>query len=298
MTKLTQAAFDQAVEFILDNGTNLHGARCRFHFENGNAHDVIDALSCYQNLDGGFGHGLEGDLRTKNSSVLCTTVALQILKEIGAEPEHSMITGAMDYLVRQYRHRNWSLITPECNDAPHAPWWKYEHQCSRQFRANPGAEILANLRTYPSMMCGTTRSNLAARALSHLETEELDMHDLICYQRFYDTADVELQSQMLPQLLRWAFEIVKVDEHDWEEYCLTPLDLVQHPDSPFADFFGEYLENNFEFQIRQQRQDGSWQPSWSWGSEYPATWQVVEPELSAEVTLKFLRQLQAFNMLT
>ena len=66
----------------------------------------MDALSGYQNLDGGFGHGLNSDLRTKNSSVLCATVAIQILKEIGTPPEHEMIIGAIDYLVRQYRHRN------------------------------------------------------------------------------------------------------------------------------------------------------------------------------------------------
>ena len=297
MTHLTQAAFDQAVEFILDNGTNLQGARYRFHFEDGSADDVMNALSGYQNLDGGFGDGLECDLRTKNSSVLCTTVALQIVKEIDSPTEHAMIIGAMDYLVRLYRHRNWSLITPECNDAPHAPWWKYKQHCSRQFHVNPGAEILAYLTTYPNMMRDNTRSNLTARALSHLETEELDMHDLICYQRLYDVVDEGLRSQMLPQLLRWAYEIVKGDENDWEEYCLTPLDLIQYPSSPFSDFFGEYLANNFDFQIRQQRNDGSWQPSWSWGSEYPATWQVVQPELSAEVTLRFLRQLQAFDML-
>jgi hypothetical protein len=97
------------------------------------------------------------------------------------------------------------------------------------------------------MMRDNTRSNLTARALSHLETEELDMHDLICYRRVYDAMDEELPSHMLPQLLRWAFEFVRVDENEWEEYCLTPLDLVQHANSPFSDFFGEYLAKNFDF---------------------------------------------------
>lgn len=298
--QLSQDAFIDAAKFISDNGTDLHRARYRFHFENQPAQEVTRALATYQNDDGGFGHGLEGDLRTKNSSVLCSTVALQILKEIDADPHSVMIADTMNYLVQQYRHKNWSLINSECNDAPHAPWWKHDGktQCRRYFYANPGAEILSNLLSFPVDMCRQTLSNLTVRALAHLETESLDMHDLLCYTRLYESVDPDLQGQMLPHLLRWAFELVKVDAFHWEEYCLTPLDVVKRPDSIFSDFFGAYLEQNFAFMMDQQRTDGSWQTTWSWGGEYPATWQVVEPEISAEVTLRFLLRLKAFNMLS
>ena len=151
-----------------------------------------------------------------------------------------MIQGTMNYLVHQYRHKNWSLIGSECNDAPHAPWRKHdgETQCRRHFYANPGAEVLSYLLSFPVDMCRQTVFNLTVRALIHLETESLDMHDLLCYTRLYESVDPDLQNQMLPHLLSGAFELVKVDAIDWEEYCLTPLDVVQRPDSYSVIFSG------------------------------------------------------------
>jgi hypothetical protein len=167
-------------------------------------------------------------------------VALQILKEIDTNQSSTMIQGTMNYLVHQYRHKNWSLIGSECNDAPHAPWRKHdgETQCRRHFYANPGAEVLSYLLSFPVDMCRQTVFNLTVRALIHLETESLDMHDLLCYTRLYESVDPDLQNQMLPHLLSWAFELVKVDAIDWEEYCLTPLDVVQRPDSYSVIFSG------------------------------------------------------------
>ena len=245
----SQDAFNEAATFISDNGTDLQCARYRFHFENQTAQDVTTALAAYQNDDGGFGHGLEGDLRTKNSSMICSTVALQVLKEIDARPDNAMIRDTMNYLVRQYHHKNWSLIAGNCNDAPHAPWWKYDGkvQCRRHFYANPGAEILSYLLAFPNDMCRQTTSNLTVRALVHLETESLDMHVFLCYARLYETVSQDFQNQMLPHFPRWAFERVKVDAIDWEEYCLMPLDVVCEPNSIFGDFFGAYLEQNFCF---------------------------------------------------
>jgi hypothetical protein len=300
MVQLTQNAFDRAAEFILDNATNLHRERFRFHFESGSSDAVTDALKCHQNEDGGFAHGLESDLRTANSSVICTTVALQTLGEIGAAADSPLITSAMDYLMGQYRHENWPLINRDCNDAPHAPWWTYNPawKCTGgRFLPNPGAEIIGYLLTYPNELPSQKLDLLLKRAAAHIETQDLEMHDLLCYQRLYECLDSAQQAALLPHLLRCAFELVKVDERDWEEYCLTPLDVIQYPDSLFTSFFGEYLQQNFEFQLSQQREDGSWQPAWSWGSEYPATWQVVEPAISAEVTLKFLLQLKNFGLL-
>ena len=67
--QLTRQAFEHAEAFILDNATTLHQARFRYHFKGEDNRAVLQALSDYQNVDGGFGHGLESDLRTQNSSV-------------------------------------------------------------------------------------------------------------------------------------------------------------------------------------------------------------------------------------
>ncbi len=297
--KLSPDAFDRAVEFILVNGTNLHRQRLDFHFGSGSLCGVTAALTGYQNPDGGFGHGIEPDLRTANSSVVSTTAALRVAHEVGLSERHPAIIGAMDYLMNQYRHENWPLINRNANDAPHAPWWSYDPtwKCrANGFLANPGAEILGYLMTFPNTSTPAQRTLLLQRAMAHIETGHLDMHELQCYLRLYDHLGMEDQAQLLPHLLMAAFEIVKVCERDWEEYCLTPIDVVQYPESPLADFFEDTLTADFAHRIDLQRADGSWAPGWSWGGDYPATWNVVESEISSGLTLDFLIRAKAFGV--
>ena len=181
VSQLPVAARKRAANFLLDNGNNLQRQRFAFHFEAANAGHVLDALQEYQNEDGGFGNGLEQDLRTRNSSVICTTVALQLMGEAGIASENPSLRKAMG--------------------------------------------------------------------------------------------------------------------SDWEEYGLTPIGLVDHPDSVFASSFSDSLAANFAYQINQQSDEGCWTPRWSWGGDYSATWAVVETEVKVELTLKFLPQLKRFNRL-
>jgi hypothetical protein len=53
--------------FIAANARLLDRRRFELLFENGDAEPVLDALRGYRNADGGFGHGLEPDLRSTES---------------------------------------------------------------------------------------------------------------------------------------------------------------------------------------------------------------------------------------
>ena len=54
MKRLTQAAFQRAKNFIMDQGRALDQRRFEFHFETGSADAVFAALAPYQNDDGGL----------------------------------------------------------------------------------------------------------------------------------------------------------------------------------------------------------------------------------------------------
>lgn len=300
-SQLPAAARKRAANFIHDNANNLQRQRFAFHFEAGNANQVLNALQEYQNEDGGFGGGLEQDLRTRNSSVIGTTVALQIMGEVDIESENQTLRKAMDYLEQQYQFNNWSNVNDQCNDAPHAPWWRFNSKwaCTDKFLANPGAEILGYLLRHDTGLANDTVNSLLERALEHIACHELEMHELLCYSRLYhcEFLGVSYRDAMLPSLLEQAFQLVKIEQHDWEEYGLTPIRLVEHPDSVLASFFSDSLETNFEYQINQQSDEGYWKPRWSWGGDYPGTWAVVETEIKVELTLKFLLQLKRFARL-
>lgn len=52
----------KAHDYMYSNARLLDRRRYEFHFGNGSAEAVIDALRPYQNADGGFGGALEPDI--------------------------------------------------------------------------------------------------------------------------------------------------------------------------------------------------------------------------------------------
>ena len=84
--KLSQTQWEKTAVF-LSTTRPLEQILFNYHFRTGSLEDVLDALAVFQNEDGGFGHGLEPDLQSPNSSVLATTVAFQILRDLGIEAD-------------------------------------------------------------------------------------------------------------------------------------------------------------------------------------------------------------------
>ena len=81
---LSVDAQERARAFIDTQGRPLERSLYAYHFEDGSAEAVLAELGRFQNDDGGFGHGIEPDLQTPDSSVLGTTVALQTLRSLHA----------------------------------------------------------------------------------------------------------------------------------------------------------------------------------------------------------------------
>lgn len=98
-------------------------------------------------------------------------------------------------------------------------------------------------------------------------------------------------------MLSNGYRLVNTEPKDWEEYCLTPLCVTTHPGSIFAEFFADVMEENFQFLIDIQQDDGSWSPNWSWAGEFPATWKITKTEIKAEITLQNLIKFQTFAAL-
>ena len=84
MKMLTSAAAGKARSFVEDEGRPLERAKLAFHLDGAGPDAVVSELAEFQNADGGFGHGLEPDLRTPATSALATTVGMQTLREVGA----------------------------------------------------------------------------------------------------------------------------------------------------------------------------------------------------------------------
>lgn len=305
MMQRSSHAMERASDYVRTSARPLEQARLAY-LQGAPAEDVYTQLAQFQNEDGGFGHGLEPDLQSPTSTVLATTVALQILREVGAPAGHPLVSNAMRYLMAIYdaQVERWPLIDAAASEAPHAPWWTYDENLENafgQFMANPRAEILVYLYDYPEHVPEDMRLRLTDAVLAHLEAapDEMEMHDLLCYVRLVETRTLpeDVRAALLPKLRSVVDHIVARDPAAWEGYGLTPLAVVSSPHSPFAQQLADAIPANLDWLIAHQGVDGSWGPAWTWGDLYPDAWPAAEQDWKGVITVNTIRQLQSFGRL-
>ena len=301
MKKLTQEAFQNAKNFIMDQGRELDQRRFDFHFEAGSADDVLAALRSYQNDDGGFGNSLEPDIRTSASSAIATTVGFQVLREIRAPAEHVLVREGTEYFLATYdkSRRVWPIIPPEVEEAPHAPWWNYEDSAENfgQFMINPRTEIVGYLHEFSDRVPTQLLKQLTTTVLEHLESrpDEMEMHDILCFAKLAETGTLPNRKEVWEKLARAAAPRIARNADQLTGYILKPLWLVSSPESPLAAEFKEEVEMNLDFEIEQQGGDGSWSPNFSWGDQHPETWQIAKKEWQSRFTVDTLKTLRDFG---
>ena len=302
--KLSPDAQQRARSFVMEQGRPLEQALFRYHFEDGPAEAVLGELARFQNDDGGFGHGLEPDLRLAGSSVIVTTVALQHLRVLGAGEDNFLVQGAMRYLMATYDSalEVWPIIPSSVDEAPHAPWWAYDDQLAERwhgFKANPRAEIVGYLFEYPNLSPASLGKDLGEAVALYLETfaEKVETHDLLCYVRLVQTSALSepLRSWLLLRLAPVVDRVVAKEPSAWAQYGLKPLWVAESPDSPFAGQLAGAIELNLDYEIEHQGADGAWAPSWTWFGQYDETWPQAEREWKGVLTIKTLLQLRSFG---
>ena len=112
-----------AEQFIWSTARLLDRHRYAMLFGDGSAEPVVEALRGYRNPDGGFGHGLEPDLRCPGSQPAPTLYALEILNEAGAADDE-LARGARGWIASiSAPDGGVPSVLPGFEDYPHAPWF-------------------------------------------------------------------------------------------------------------------------------------------------------------------------------
>jgi hypothetical protein len=290
-----------AQTFLQTQARPLEQALYAYHFQSGSADAVLVELTKFQNDDGGFGNALEPDLRLPASSVIATTVALQTLTELNVDSGNLLVQAAIHYLLDNYDSKNkaWPISPPNTQDAPCAPWW--DDPAGFNWLSNPRPEIVGYLFTYPDLDTTDLRNELIKPLVSLLESQpnEIEMHELLCYLRLFKTESLPqtLHDRMLLKLKSVLQATVAIDPADWEGYGLQPLAVVSNPNSPFAAMFSESLEQNLDFIINKQSENGAWLPPWSWEDRFPEEWEIAKIQWAGYITLNNLKTLRNFDRL-
>lgn len=301
---LSRPAFERAARFMHEEARPLERALFAYHFEKGSRTNVLAALVPFQNPDGGFGYGLEPDIRAPASSVIATVTALDILRRIRADEDTPGLPAALAYLVGAYdvASERWPIVPPEVEDAPHAPWWSYAdaQESFRGFWANPRASVIAYLlqfhRLTPSPFNEGARQALVDDLARY--SQRMEMHDLLAFVDLLETEGLprEQYESILDKLRRALPHSVVLEPQEWDGYGLQPLQVVYYPGSPLAGVIDQTtIDANLDYRIEGQQADGSWAPNWSWDFIDAAAWAVAEREWRGILTLRALRTLRAYG---
>jgi hypothetical protein len=308
---LSKTAYARARAYVERNGRPLEVARLRFQFDGAPAEEVAAELSKFQNPDGGFGNGLEPDLRTPYSSALAVVDAFQIMGETGNAPAFAGIAAsAIQYLLNTFdaAKQRWVMIPPQAEDSPHAPWWSAAgmEQAFNGYSLNPTAEILGCL--YDSLDTASNAASpqvppqllasLSEAILSRLTPlSEIGMHDFLCCKRLSESANLDpaFRAALVDQLMRLLDSAVGRDPAQWPGYSLRPLQVASRPQSIFYAPLKESIELNLDYEISNQGPDGAWSPNWDWGGMYPQEWEQARQEWAGVIIVEKLLALKRYG---
>jgi len=302
MKKFTEPSFQKALQWLFHHGRDLDQARLLFAFGETDAKPVVDELANYKNPDGGFGHALEADVRLKDSSVIATTVALQVLREVQADASHAYVQGAISYLVETLDQNAlaWDLVPENVDDAPHAPWWDPEDP-KTGFTPNPGMEIVSHFHHYDTLVPKPLLQELTEAALAYLRehAEHLRMHDIYCTEwlRKIRSFPEAVQQEIMGYLHSAVNRVVETDPTKWTEYCLHPVNIVDSPESPYYHDLRNAVSINLDYVIDTQKEEGSWPVYWSWGenTKYQEAWERSQKDWQGVQIIENIKRLLAFS---
>lgn len=120
---ITQEQFDKAKQFIFRHGRLFDRKRFSFHFEDGSSKSALESLLCYQNPDGGFGHGIELDVLCPASTAIGAETAMYYLEDLGIKDGEKI--DRLENWILSAQQDNGTVPHPE-NEIklyPHGPWW-------------------------------------------------------------------------------------------------------------------------------------------------------------------------------
>jgi hypothetical protein len=281
----------KATDFIWRTARLLDRRRFAFHFLNGEKQAVLEALSPYQNSDGGFGNALEPDIRGPVSQPIPTWTALCILDETGIFHE-SVVTRVCDYLLTIITEEGGvPFVLPSVRDYPHAPWWETGDQPPASL--NPTAAIAALLyKNHVEHPWLTAATEYCWRTLDTMDkTDPYEMRAVLPFLDFVPDREraekvfARIGPKILEQNLVALTPTMQSDAH-------TPLNFAPRPECMANRLFSnEVIEEHLDALVASQQEDGGWQFNWpAWNPAAALEWRGV-------VTVEALTALRAYDRL-
>lgn len=297
---------EKALSYLYEHGRVLDQRVYELHFGDGTVEAVLEAIAPFQNADGGFGHGMEPDIRTAASSAIATSTAFGMLRDVKAPSSSPVVQKAIQYYLDTFDSEKqvWAIVPPEVEDAPRAFWWDYakSEESFGRFLHNPRAAILGHLWAYADLVPSdflTQLTEIQLTALEALTSDNVDMFDIDCY--------VGLASAPIPEAARARLnaviepvirkQVTLAADAELTEMSLVPLRVAPSPDAPFAHLFDDaLLQANLKADWTSQLDDGSWELGWDWSAIDAAAWEQAKRDWKGFVIVHKLKSFESFGV--
>lgn len=248
-------SFDNARCYVHAHGNLWERALWDYLFDGGTEERVLKILSGYKNEDGGFGHGLEHDIKAPISNPLMLEFLLTIMRDTGLPPG-TLLDGTPDW-VEGVQNEDGSLKNPPgLDNYPRAQWWGEGQDKPDSITGN-----LIKLNICPPIVRqktrGWVRKNLSLDEVRSNEWLFMAYHAHDYFMNEDDFPDIEdFRDATLENIYQTALAHEELGEMNklfpFFQFTGTPDSaVVQNAPAGLVDRILDYLES-------AQREDGGW----------------------------------------
>lgn len=282
------SVLERATDFIWRNARLLERVLFAHQFLDAPADQVRDVVHAYRNVDGGFGHALEPDIRGPASQPLHVEVALRALRQAGVR-DAELATGACAFLASVAREDGVVPIgLPSMLQYPRAVHWAALGPPDDS--PNPTAALVGLLQWQGVEHPWLDRA--AAWCARRLEAPITEAHDIRAALTFLeyaphrqDTGSLAVKVAGQAHGAAWFLA-----ETGSDSYGLTPLQLAPTPAAAGREAFPDaLLAAHLDHLLARQQDDGGWPISWT----PPGAAAVLE--WRGMLTLEALTALRAYG---
>ncbi|MFC3998570.1 prenyltransferase [Nocardiopsis sediminis] len=274
MTMVTSEALRTAEHFISRNARLIDRHRFAYHFQSGPTGPIHTALESYRNIDGGYGNGLEPDIRGHGSQPAAVEFALRYLDELGPLPK-ALSAGICRYLT-SVSHPNGGVpwVLPSVRHTEAAPRWRAADDFGGAL--HPTAAIAGLL--HKRHISGAWRDRATAFCWTRIGALHwTDPAEAIAVTTFLqhapDRRRAEAEFARLAPMIRAVIEL----DPDATGHAHKPLDIATAPELMARRLFTDAeIAKHLDALERRQLPDGGWDVEGDcWTDSARADWRGI-----------------------
>ncbi|MCF0117863.1 MAG: hypothetical protein HUJ61_07465 [Bacilli bacterium] len=310
MIKLNSNDIERINYWLFQNGRELDMARYNVLFLSEEKDLVLQGVTLFETDNGAFGKGIEPDNQNQEANVLSTSVAFEILQEVGYkyDPDdelfNEILGTSLKYLFNQapMQDDKWCVIEKSNNKYPCGEWWKYtdeQHSCLPFY---PTPALLGQILLFTSSdskyydRVNKALNKILIQYINYESPTKYDLHSIYLLLKALKTIDYDnpLVEQTHSKWLTDLDYMVTRDENKFSSFESTMMYEIVDEDSLLNGRFKDEIEKHAQYLINSRTSTGLWIPNWNWGND-DSYWDMASILWASALVIRNLKFLNNFG---